>query len=175
MSLKLQDKEFIALTPKVYALKRKRLSTKEIAMKLKVPIEKVRAAIAIRTDKWTEIIFRALTAKVANRWRFVSFRGKKKRDARGVVDVVAIRKDASDPGKVPLKAYDLFELILIQMKGGSANTPNLRDRRRLQAVAKRYFGAKVVLYKWVKGEKSEFSVLMDDLKWDVQPRSEIFG
>jgi hypothetical protein len=31
---------------------------------------------SLRTDRWTEILFRALTARVAQRWRFISFRGK---------------------------------------------------------------------------------------------------
>lgn len=51
--------------------------------------------LAQETDRWTEIMLRALSTRVAKRWRFVSFRGKGKREWRGVVDVIAIRKDTS--------------------------------------------------------------------------------
>jgi hypothetical protein len=49
------------------------------------------------TDKWTEILFRALSNRVAKRWRFVSFRGFGKGEWRGIVDVIAIRKNTSPP------------------------------------------------------------------------------
>ena len=50
------------------------------------------------TNRWTEILFRALATRVAKRWRFVSFRGTGGREWRGVVDVIAIRKDTSHYG-----------------------------------------------------------------------------
>jgi len=37
------------------------------------------------TDRWTEIIFRALASRVAKRWRFVSFRGLGGGQWKGVV------------------------------------------------------------------------------------------
>ena len=80
---------------------------------------------ARETDRWTEIMLRALSNRVAKRWRFVSFRGKNKREWRGIVDVVAIRKDTSQPASKRLKRGDLLDIILIQMKGGSASSPAL--------------------------------------------------
>jgi hypothetical protein len=71
----------------------------------------------IETDRWTEILFRALSNRVAKRWRFVSFRGPKKREFCGIVDVVAIRKDTSKSDHEVLRMGDLFEIILVQMKG----------------------------------------------------------
>jgi hypothetical protein len=47
------------------------------------------------TGRWAEIIFRALSSRVADRWRFVSFRGANKSEWRGVVDLVAIRKNSA--------------------------------------------------------------------------------
>lgn len=42
------------------------------------------------TDRWTEILFRALASRVAKRWRFVSFRGAGGGEWRGIVDVLAM-------------------------------------------------------------------------------------
>src|SRR5687767_4375308 len=91
--------------------------------------------IAGETDRWTEIMFRALSNRVAKRWRFVSFRGKNKREWRGIVDVLAIRKDTSQPTNKNLKRGDLFDIILIQMKGGSAREPSQEELYRLREVA----------------------------------------
>ena len=71
------------------------------------------------TDRWTEILFRALTSRVAKRWRFVSFRGRGGGEWRGVVDVLAIRKRTAKSDHDILKSGDLFDVILVQMKGGS--------------------------------------------------------
>ena len=45
------------------------------------------------TGLWAEIIFRALSFQVANRWKSVSFRGANKAEWRGVADLIAIRKN----------------------------------------------------------------------------------
>ena len=77
------------------------------------------------TGRWAETMFRALSRRVAERWEFVSFRGKGKGNGewRGVVDIVAIRKDTSQPENAKLKHGDLFEIILVQVKGGTARPP----------------------------------------------------
>jgi hypothetical protein len=128
----------------------------------------------IETDKWTEILFRALSNRVAKRWRFVSFRGPKKREFAGIVDVVAIRKDTSKSDHEILRMGDLFEIILVQMKGGSAPLPTAGDIERLWAVAKRYHVKKVVLFEWKRGEGCTFSVLEGD-EWNKSSPLEIFG
>ena len=92
---------------------------------------------AAQTALWTENIFRALSARVANRWRFVSFRGTANGEWRGIVDLVAIRKDTSQPALAPLKRGDLFDIVLVQIKGGAARPPNLSERKRLRIVANR--------------------------------------
>ena len=73
-----------------------------------LPHEKAHA-----TGRWAEIIFRALSSRIANRWRFVSFRGTGRGEWRGIVDVLAIRKSTVVPMNVSLKRGDLFEMILI--------------------------------------------------------------
>src|SRR5438477_11278787 len=90
------------------------------------------------TDRWTEILFRALTSRVAKRWRFVLFRGTGGGEWRGIVDVLAVRKDTSHSNHELFKSGDLFDIILVQMKGGAARKPNGPEIQRLAAVAKRY-------------------------------------
>ncbi len=100
------------------------------------------------TDRWTEILFRALTARVAERWRFVSFRGAGGGEWRGIVDVLAIRKDTSHSTRKPLKSGDLFDIVLVQMKGGAARMPSAAEMARLKAVARRYRAKDIVLFEW---------------------------
>jgi len=111
--------------------------------KKKTPVEKAR-----RTDRWTEIILRAVSTRVAKRWRFVSFRGKDRGEWRGVVDVLAIRKDTHAPRQPSLKRGDLFDIILIQMKGGAGQTPSVEERRRQREVAIYYRAQAIVLFQW---------------------------
>ena len=131
--------------------------------------------LAGETDRWTEILFRALSNRVAKRWRFVSFRGKNRGEWRGIVDLVAIRKNTSIPAKLDLKRGDLFDLILIQMKGGSAKPPSIAEKLRLQAVAEHYGAREVVLFEWKKGKSTKFYTLSNALEWRPSTSSEIFG
>jgi hypothetical protein len=110
------------------------------------------------TGRWAEIIFRALSSRVANRWRFVSFRGVNKSEWRGVVDLVAMRKSSSEPSNATLKRGDLFDIVLIQIKGGSARGPTLDDCRRLREVKRWYRAKDVVQFQWKRGESSKFFV-----------------
>jgi hypothetical protein len=96
------------------------------------------------TGRWAETIFRALSSRIANRWKFVSFRGVGKGEWRGVVDLIAIRKNTKQPAGDILKRGDLFDIILIQIKGGSARGPTPNDCRRLREV-KRFYRARSVV------------------------------
>jgi hypothetical protein len=125
-------------------------------------------ADAIRTAKWAttmtkwrigfETRGRRLTkpgVKPTKRWQLVGFPGPAGRESAGIVDLMAIRKDHSKKnGK--FKRGDLFEIILIQIKGGSARWPNADDIRRLRAVAKLYNARDVVLAEWVKASHQKF-------------------
>jgi hypothetical protein len=81
------------------------------------------------TGRWAETIFRALNPRIANRWKFISFRGVGKGEWRGVVDLIAIRKNTQQPAGDILKRGNLFDIILIQVKGGSAPPPTKDDCR----------------------------------------------
>jgi hypothetical protein len=128
------------------------------------------------TGRWAEIMFRALSKRVAKRWRFVSFRGQGKGEWRGVVDVIAIRKDTSKPKNAELKRGDLFEIILVQVKGGAARSPTRDDCLRLRAVARHYRARDVVLFEWKKGVSWRFSILnRRSLHWVETPGEVIFA
>lgn len=130
---------------------------------------------ARRIDQWTETLFKALSSRVAKRWRFASFRGAGGGDWCGVVDVLAIRKDTATPGDPRLKRGDLFEMILVQMKGGSARMPSDLDKVRLQRV-RRFYGAKeVVLFKWNHAARSCTFSTLEGTKWKASSAAKIFG
>lgn len=120
------------------------------------------------------MLFRALTSRVAKRWRLVSFRGAGGGEWRGIVDVLAIRKDTSHSNHKLLRSGDLFEIILVQMKGGSARRPSSTEIQRLRAVARRYGAKGIVLFAWKKGEGCEFSKLGRG-KWNLSSAKDIFG
>ena len=124
---------------------------------------------AIRTAKWATTMTRWRIGfethgrrlakpgvKPARRWQLVGFPGPAGRESAGIVDLIAIRKDhATTNGRY--KRGDLFEIILIQIKGGGARWPNAEDIRRLRAVANFYRARDVVLAAWIKGPIKSFT------------------
>ena len=102
-------------------------------------------------------------------------RCKNRGEWRGIVDDLAIRKNTSIPANVDLKRGDLFDLILIQMKGGSARPPSMAEKLRLQAVAEHYGARGVVLFEWKKGKSTKFCALSNALEWRASTSTEIFG
>jgi hypothetical protein len=94
-------------------------------------------------------------SKTAKRWQFVAFAGPMGSESRGIVDLIAIRRDHGPCSDVFLPG-DLFEIVLIQIKGGSAAWPSLADLKRLRAVQRRYRAKAVVLASWQKGAEPLF-------------------
>jgi len=109
---------------------------------------------AQRTARWATIMTKWLITKMAARpkWQLVSFLGPAGSESRGIVDLMAIRKDHSTHGAV-LNRGDLFELILIQVKGGNAAWPSSNDVRRLRQVAKHHRADGIVLAAWTQGRQ----------------------
>jgi hypothetical protein len=126
------------------------------------------------TGRWAEIIFGALSSRVANRWKFVSFRGANRGEWRGVVDLIAIRKNTKQPSSGSLKRGDLFDIMLIQVKGGAARGPTINDCRRLREVKRLYRAKNVVQFQWRKGESSKFFILGRNLNWLESSSEELF-
>ena len=93
--------------------------------------------------------------KPTRRWQLVGFPGPAGRESAGIVDLMAIRKDQGTHNS-KYKRGDLFEIILMQIKGGGARLPNNNDIRRLRVVAKRYNARDIVLAAWVKGRNLIF-------------------
>lgn len=93
----------------------------------------------------------------ARRWQLVAFNGPNGGESRGVGDFLAIRKDHRDHGtRSPFNRGDLFEIVLVQVKGGTAPWPRDADLQRLRAVRRRYRARSVVLAKWEKGTQPTF-------------------
>ena len=91
---------------------------------------------AQRTATWAKTMTKVLISQSSGSqpaWRVINFLGPNKSEARGIVDLVAIRRNQQAP-KAPLKRDDLFEIVLLQVKGGSAKWPSPDDRERLRAV-----------------------------------------
>lgn len=103
-------------------------------------------------------------------WHLLAFSGPGGRESRGIVDLIAIRKDHSTPGK-GLKRGDALQIILIQVKGGSAPQPTAEDAKRLRIVARRHGACAVLLAAWKKGKGARFYSLRKPT--DTRPWSEI--
>ena len=115
---------------------------------------------AARTAKWattmTKVRIRRLLAKT--KWQLITFPGPNGGESVGIVDLMAIRK-AHGAADGQLKRGDLFEIILIQIKGGSAAYPNVDEIHRLRQVAKYYRAKAVLLAHWKPGLQVELKRL----------------
>jgi hypothetical protein len=92
------------------------------------------------------------------RWQLVGFPGPGGRESAGIVDLLAIRKNHTK-SKSPFKRGDLFEIILLQIKGGGSKRvkrPTKAEAKRLRAVAQYYNARSVVLAEWIKGRHPKF-------------------
>ena len=94
---------------------------------------------AAQTAKWATTMTKWLVSRTKSRtnWQLVEFTGPGGRESRGIVDLLAIRKDHRASGD-DLKRGDLFEIILLQIKGGSARWPSRNDILRLRQVARHH-------------------------------------
>ena len=75
-------------------------------------------------------------------------------------DRFRLRRQLQKP-KPPFKRGDLFEIILIQIKGGAAKRPDKSEIKRLRDVAEYYKARDVVLAEWVKGNQLKFNWLVN--------------
>jgi hypothetical protein len=128
------------------------------------------------TSKWARTMTKWLVTysrQTGAKWNVVDFGGKTKSEARGIVDLMAIRKDHRKdvPG---LKRGDLFEIILIQTKGGTAPRPTAEDAVRLLKVAKHHRAKAVILADWKKADKLALFRLKDN-NWKCVAPADIFG
>lgn len=119
---------------------------------------------AQRTATWAKTMTKVLISQSTGSqppWHVINFLGPNKSEARGIVDLVAIRRNQQVP-KAPLKRGDLFEIVLLQVKGGSAKWPSPEDRERLRAVRDAYEAKEVLLSEWKQGAKAKLYRLTGD-------------
>ena len=131
---------------------------------------------ALKTARWARIMTKWLitfSGGAKRKWRFVEFGGPTGSESRGIVDILAIRKDhgCEEPG---LKRGDCFEIVFIQTKGGSAPHPTEEDLLRLRRLARRYHAKAVVLAEWRKGMHLQLFRL-HRTEWRAVTAEEIFG
>src|SRR4029434_6210285 len=112
---------------------------------------------AARSARWAVTMAKVRIRRVASRtrWQLVTFHGKSGAESVGVVDMLAIRKDHSAPLGA-MRRGDALQIILIQVKGGTAARPTLEDAARLRVVAKRHCARHVLLATWKKGSAARF-------------------
>jgi hypothetical protein len=69
---------------------------------------------------------------------------------------------------------DLFEIVLIQAKGGTSRLPTVSDIARLHAVADHHRASAVVLATWRRGKELRLAKLKNGDWADAEPQ-DIFG
>jgi len=112
---------------------------------------------AANTARWAVTMTKVRIRRVLARtqWQLVTFCGKAGGESVGVVDLLAVRKDHGRP-IAGTKRGDGLQIILIQVKGGSAAMPTTEDGKRLGAVAKRLHARHILLASWKKGSAARF-------------------
>lgn len=130
---------------------------------------------AQRTAKWARIMTKWLITyshRCGAKWNVVDFCGKAKAESRGIVDLLAIRKNHGTPGP-NLKRGDLFDIVLVQVKGGSASKPTPEDVERLLKVSRHHKAKHICLAEWLRGNRLSLYKLHKKSWVPVQP-TEIF-
>ena len=121
---------------------------------------------AQRTSKWAKVMTKWLISfsTRGSRWHFVGFEGTRGSESRGIVDFIAVRKDHSHASPT-LKRGDVLDIVLLQVKGGSARRPTDGDMARLRAVARHHRAKAVVLAEWTLGSRPVLFEMKRG-KWD---------
>lgn len=131
---------------------------------------------AQRTATWAKTMTKVLISQSSGSqpaWHVINFLGPNKSEARGIVDLVAIRRNQQAP-KAPLKRGDLFEIVLLQVKGGSAKWPSPEDRERLRAVRAAYEAKEVLLSEWKQGARAKLFRLLGDDWVELSDPADVF-
>jgi hypothetical protein len=113
------------------------------------------------------------TRRKGARWNLVEFGGMTRSESRGIVDLIAIRKDHRHDGS-GLKRGDLLEIVLIQTKGGNAPRPTQDDLVRLKKVARHHKARAIILAEWQRGERLELFKLIGS-RWHSVSPGDVFG
>jgi hypothetical protein len=112
---------------------------------------------AAKTARWAITLTKVRISKTISRtaWQLVTFNGPNGGESVGIVDLLAIRK--RHKSTLPnLKRGDLLEIILIQVKGGSARFPTTDELHRLCNVARMHRAKMVLLVQWTRERQVRF-------------------
>jgi len=120
---------------------------------------------AVEITKW-----RINQLGIYPRWQLVEFMGKKGKESAGIVDILAIRKDHKKLKNVGFKPGDLFEIMVIQVKGGNARWPSKEEINRLQRVADYYIANNVVLFNWKNEQLTSYRLKNLDFRKKLNPQ-----
>ncbi len=112
---------------------------------------------AASTARWAVTMTKVRIRKTLSRtrWQLVTFNGPGGQESVGIVDLLAVRKNHR-PGPNGLKRGDLLEVVLIQVKGGSAGFPTIDELARLRIVGRTYKAKAILLAQWKRGEQARF-------------------
>ena len=91
-------------------------------------------------------------------WQILEFLGKNGFESRGIVDLLAVRKNHRLDGEF-VKRGDLLQILLIQVKGGNALWPSADDVVRLQAVARHHNADQILLAEFKSTAELQFCLL----------------
>jgi hypothetical protein len=119
---------------------------------------------AKRTGQWAKIMTKWLITytNADKKWNFVSFEGAKGGESKGIVDFLAIRRDR--------KTGDYFEVIIIQVKGGSSPMPTKKEILRLSKVGEYYHAKRIILSNWQKGKPPILYCLVNTSWEKIEPK-----
>lgn len=130
---------------------------------------------ASRTCRWAKTMTAWLVSwsqTKGAKWHIVDFVGPSGCESRGIVDLLAVRKNHAVCGGA-LKRGDLLDIILIQVKGGSAPFPTLEDINRLKKVARHHRARAIVLSEWRARTRLQLHVLKRSRWLPIKPE-EVF-
>jgi len=136
---------------------------------------------AYATGMLATVLTKEKIKKNGRRWQLVEFTGPEGRESAGIVDLLAIRKDHRQ--NTEFNPGDLFEIIIIQVKGGNPpERPEREDIVRMKIVAEEYYAKNIVLSEWKPGEQIRFYQLKNNFNkkthlnnaWDEVQPSQIF-
>lgn len=130
---------------------------------------------ALRTCRWAKIMTAWLIGRNRGKgakWHVVDFVGPNGCESRGVVDLLAVRKNHTACDDT-IKRGDLLDIVLIQVKGGSASLPTQEDIDRLRKIARHHRARAIFLCEW-KRQKCLRLYLLRRNRWIPAKRNDVF-
>ena len=106
------------------------------------------------------------------KWHIVDFVGPGGCESGGIVDLLAVRKNHI-VHDAAIKRGDLLDIVLIQVKGGSAPFPTQGDIDRLRKVARYHRARAIVLSEWKRQKQLQLYLLKRSRWVQIEPH-EVF-